>query len=288
MSGQNTRNNDRKAVFTNAYTNSYDSTFSSLSFKYIDDKAFLVFAPIFPNMVGKTPKKGERIYDYDNAISFFVSPQVASTFLRTIRSFMDDQDSEEPSMTKLIIGDEFGRTMTLCAPGAIRISKKVFEENYVLKVTSTQNDETINAYHVLQTNVCTMVNTSKEEEEFLIHSDIELLITFCEELIKIALASPRHIANYARNMIGANNNSNKGNGKRGNAFANMEDDEDDEPTSDDDEEESAPSSKKTSNKKPTKTVSNKTGGAQRKKLAAEFDDEDEGGNEEQFDDDIPM
>lgn len=284
MAQGNNQNQKRNSTFTNSWTTTYDGVMSSMSFKFIDDRGFIVLAPIHPNMIGKTPKAGEKVYDYDNAQSFWISPQMAIALKTGIQALLEQEHAEVPEFHQIQVGSgaDNQRNLTIYAPRSIRLTvkgeKRSFPDNYLLKIQSVQDEEQIKSFHVLQTediNVVSGKGAEKEESAITIHSDLELIIKFCDVVLDATMGTHRHTANYAKNLIGsAANNSNKG--KKSNAFEGVDEDDDLE---DEDEDSESTSTKKTAPKRPSPATSKKPN----KSLSKSFDDEDE-----DEDDDLPM
>ena len=127
MAQGNNQNQKRNSTFTNSWTTTYDGVMSSMSFKFIDDRGFIVLAPIHPNMIGKTPKAGEKVYDYDNAQSFWISPQMAIALKTGIQALLEQENAEVPEFHQIQVGSgaDNQRNLTIYAPRSIRLTVKV-------------------------------------------------------------------------------------------------------------------------------------------------------------------
>lgn len=73
-------NSKQRSVYTQSNFRSYDNRMSALSATLITDSTtalMLKVSPVLQAMVGKDPKKGEKVYDYDNAINYMIDPNTA-------------------------------------------------------------------------------------------------------------------------------------------------------------------------------------------------------------------
>ena len=70
-------NNQRKSTYTNAEISSYERHFTCMSFVMVEGRAMISFAPIFDEFVGKEPKRGDNVYDYDSKVNFAIDAQGA-------------------------------------------------------------------------------------------------------------------------------------------------------------------------------------------------------------------
>jgi hypothetical protein len=292
--GNNRRQNN---TYSSANFSSYDEQISSLSFSYANEGSFIEVAPIIPAMIGKTPKQGEKVYDYDNRVSTFISPQHAILLRRALNNLLEIIDSGEsvPAKTEVVVPTGQGiRRITIIAPGRaslkIKGKKTNFPDNFMLKLeTKKSDDETILAYHILQNNVVNYINGEETNEE-LVETDMIMLTEFCEMAIELSLGKVRHTASMTRNLVNANQSSSN-NSKKGSAFNNMDDDEDDTDEDYNEEGDNEEEDEDNSSKKPKKSSSKSTKQSpakkSRKNISSEMED-DEDGEDGDYDDDIPM
>ena len=300
--GKGGNNRRQNSTYSSANFSSYDEQVSSLSFSYANEGSFIEVAPIIPTMIGKTPKQGEKVYDYDNRVSTFISAQHAILLRRALNNLLElvEADEEIPAKTEVTIPTGQGiRRVTLIAPGRVSLKikgkKTNFPDNFMLKLeTKKSDDETVLAYHILQNSVVSYISGEETSEE-VVENDILMLIEFCNMVIDLSLGKVRHTASMTRNLVNANQSSSSNGGKKGSAFNSMDDDDDDGEDSDypddESEEDEEDSSNKKSSKKRSSTsakkspVSKKT----RKSISSEMEDDDDGEEgDADYDDDIPM
>lgn len=288
--GNNRRQNN--STYTNSNFTSYDEQVSALSFSFANEGSFIDVAPIIPAMIGRTPKQGEKVYDYENRVNTFISPQHAILLRKALENLLELDEDDIPAKTEVTIPTGQGiRRVTIIAPGRVTLKikgkKTSFPDNFMIKLeTKKSDDETILAYHILQNNVVSYISGEETSEE-VVENDILMLIAFCNTVIELGLSQVRHVASMTRNLVNASAPSSSAK-KGGSAFSNMDDDDDGEDedyaeeSSDDDED--GESSKRSSKRTPTAKKSPVSGKKQRKSITAEIDDEDG----EDYDDDIPM
>jgi hypothetical protein len=64
MADEKPQQAQRASIFTNGVI-IYDNNNASVTFGYVDKKATLTFSPVYDNMKGKDPQKGEKMYNYE-------------------------------------------------------------------------------------------------------------------------------------------------------------------------------------------------------------------------------
>lgn len=262
-------NQQRKAaVFSNSDNgfNSYDGVFSSMSVRFFNNTAVLDLAPINPDMTGKTPKAGDKVYDYESKRSLYFTSHTAYSLLVAIKKLKESLETDEPlTSVKVEIGfGENKKSVEIFAPGkAITVQKKTYanENNFLLKCIIIDDEEKSTAYHILQNSTIELkVGKDVYEEEF--YSDLEMLELFLLQVINLGTGAYRHGAALAGGV--ASSGTNKPKSK---FFTVDADDEDDDETSDDDDEET----EKPTSKTKRNTASKKSS---LKELANEFTEDD--------------
>jgi hypothetical protein len=147
----------------------------------VEGRAMISFAPIFDEFVGKEPKRGDNVYDYDSKVNFAIDAQGALTIRQAIQNYMSsDEDTKMMSVT--FGGGKNSRTLAIFKPGTLKLSGKTYE-NHVLRVTIKKDDDEEKLYHILQRNNITYKTTSNEEIEEEFETDLQLLIEFCTQAI---------------------------------------------------------------------------------------------------------
>ena len=213
----------RQSTFTNSGWSSYDNTFSAMSFVMANDAMLLQFAPILPDMVGRTPKKGEKVYDYDNKVN--VSLTAHAVQLQQAVDFLLDSDD---SVKSVQVGGEFegASSITIFKPHGIKLNGQSYD-NFVMRIEVTRDGDTIKAYHVLQSHVILIHPKEKgaDVQELEVQTDLEVLVKACDAALENAFQGAHHGAKQAGGSSGSSE------GARRSRMAQVaEDDEDDEET----------------------------------------------------------
>lgn len=172
---------ERSAIFTNAEVNSYERSFTSMSFVWLDGKGLISLAPIFDEFVGKEPKKGDNMYDYDSKLNFLVDPQGAIRIRSAVKNILNaDVKSVTVEFSPQM---KSNRTLTIFKPGCIKLGGKNYE-NYILRLTTKKDDEEEKMYHIMQHDVVQYKLEDNTSEEETIEVDMLLLLEFCNTLIE--------------------------------------------------------------------------------------------------------
>lgn len=206
-------NNQRKSTYTNAEISSYERHFTCMSFVMVEGRAMISFAPIFDEFVGKEPKRGDNVYDYDSKVNFAIDAQGALAIRQAVQNYMaSDDDTKMMSVT--FGGGKNSRTLAIFKPGTLKLSGKTYD-NHVLRVTITKDDEEEKLYHILQRNSITYKTTSNEEIEEEFETDLQLLVEFCNQTIANGFNTAYHGAKRAGGSS-SGGSSNKGQRSRRN------------------------------------------------------------------------
>lgn len=232
-------------VYNNSKVSSYDSHVSSLGMRFFNNLGVLDLNPINPEFIGEQPKKGDKVYNYDEKLSLYITPQLAhltASGIKQLRSLIEsglDDDS-----IKSFTANSAGNAITIYAPGTVvvRAAKKVVDtdNNFVLSIKNKDNET---ANHILQNDVVQYNTTNKDVLEDIVYTGLDLLEAFLVQCIELSLYGGVQAAAIAN----ADNRGGSGGStaKKGGMFANLGDDEDDE----DDELESKPVPKRKSKSK---------------------------------------
>lgn len=266
---------------TNTFTNlpSYDSYFSALSYRLYNDTGVIDLSSIDPSFIGKTPKKGDQVYDHENRLSVYINAHTASSIKEAVmilqQSLEAEAEDDDDKVRAVVVnfGNEFSgaRTITIYAPGRVKAKAARqpvdTEENFVVRFDITKDGETVQALHIMQNSVVTALFTKEstnEQYDQTIYTDLNLLLNFCDAVIMNACGAIRHGVGVAspRPQGGGSGASGGASGGAKNRFAAELDDEEAE------EEEEEPSTRggKRTSAKPAGT-------ATRKALEEEFDDD---------------
>jgi hypothetical protein len=72
----------------------FDRKNGKLQLGFADNRIMLTFVPIFTEMVGKEPRRGDRVYDYQNKIAFFVDVERIPVLKRQVEALEAGQIDE--------------------------------------------------------------------------------------------------------------------------------------------------------------------------------------------------
>jgi len=183
------QNNKPRSIFTSTKISSYERSFTAMSFTLVNDNCLISLAPIFDEHIGKEPKKGDSVYDYDSKMNFSIDSQAAIGLRRGIESLMENEELTQFIMT---FGNEkTRRTLTLFKPNAVKLAGKNYD-NYILKLTQTKDDGEEKMYHIMQRTTNEFKNTSKEVMADELEIDLLLLIEFCARVLDNAFCVAYH------------------------------------------------------------------------------------------------
>ena len=104
---------DRPQRGSSVYTTAaqfYDRKRASLEIGFWNRNIYVKMAPIFTNMVGKTPAKGEKMYDYENNIFFYVPATQLNQVVKQIEAF------EAGEIAEIIIETD-DKVLAISCPG---------------------------------------------------------------------------------------------------------------------------------------------------------------------------
>jgi hypothetical protein len=181
--------NRPKSVYTQSQINSYERQFTAMSFTFVNGSGLITLSPIFDEFVGKEPKKGDNVYDHDEKMNFLVDAQTALRLKRGVIALRDNDELKNFVMT--FGGEKNRRTLSLFKPKTLKLQGNN-HDNYILKLTQTKDDGEEKMYHLLQRSTDKYKNVSNEEFDDEVEIDLELLVAFCEEVVKVAFGTAYH------------------------------------------------------------------------------------------------
>jgi len=86
------QSNKQRSVFTSTQISSYERAFTAMSFTLVNGNGLLVLSPIFDEFIGKDPKKGDNVYDYDSKMNFSIDAQAAIALRKGVESLMENDE----------------------------------------------------------------------------------------------------------------------------------------------------------------------------------------------------
>ena len=185
----------RQTTYTNSEINSYERSYSAMSFTFADGRGLIALSPIFEEFVGQTPKKGDSVYDHDSKMNFSIDAQAAVTLRHGIRTLLDDEDEGVSCFHLRFGGDKNQRTLSIYRPNTLKLGGKT-QPNFLLRVSTKKDDTEEKMYHLLQRNVV-VFKTSDGEVEEEVETDLILLLEFAEQVIANSLGVYKHGARQA-------------------------------------------------------------------------------------------
>jgi hypothetical protein len=214
--------NRKKTTYTTSYnTTSYDHSFSAVSYMFMDDGASMRWSPIFPEFIGKQPKKGENVFDHENGELFNFPPSTAAALLAQWGQLYDEN-------VKGILhssgNEEYGREIAIFRPKMVKLAGQHYDD-FVVRLTITRKEEVKKMYHIFQhssVKVNLMDKTSTEER---VDVDLEIFHSFLEAVIRNAIG----VENHAARRNASSGRQERG-GSRAAAPQDIEEDDDESPT----------------------------------------------------------
>lgn len=238
----------RQSVSSYTDITSYDSFFSSVQYRLLNMGGLIVVSPIVPEMIGRTPKKGDTVYDYDNQQNIFIGAENALIMRKALARFtedyansLQDEDYPKPGVLSLDLGNV---KFKLHAPNNLKRGLKNHgketntEDKYILVIDREVDDEQIRMVHVFEEpKTYTIEYEGYEPEEVVIYSGIELLIKFLDGIINVGTGWARQAAAQAIPPAGGSDRgSNTKRAKRSFSGVAFDDEEVNEIEEDDEEE----------------------------------------------------
>lgn len=232
MATPNNQNRQKRAVYSNGSLKSYDGLASSLGVRFYNEVGVVDIAPINPEFVGKEAKKGDKVYNYDDRISIFLTPDVAQGILASIKHLQDlldyaAQDEEFVAPTRLTY-EWAERSCTILAPGAklkINGERPDLSEKFVLMFNIPDEDgNAVTVTHILQNTDLTLTYPDKSQEIATLNTGLESFKTFLSEIISLGTGAYRQGAALAAPTGGA---SGKSTAEKSAGFGKILDEDDD-------------------------------------------------------------
>lgn len=202
-----------KTVYTDG-ASIYDSSFSALKFTLADEKGMIFLSPVISGMSGKKPKAGEKMYDYDNKLSFQFSVTQAITLKEGIDNLLTNKGKSVSIETTF---NDTKRSFTVFSPNSIQLGGKTLD-NYLLRISLIDEDSTQKVYHSLKKEIYIM-----DKEEYEVEAGLKALIAFLDAVVENASSVAWHGAKR--------NGSSPSYGGGGNTRRNLDDDDDEVPVS---------------------------------------------------------
>lgn len=191
----------------------YDSSFSALKFTLADEKGMIFLSPVLSGMSGKKPKSGEKMYDYDNKLSFQFTITQAIALKEGIDNLLTNKGKSVSIETTF---NDSKRSFTVFSPNSIQLGGKTCE-NYLLRISLTDEDSTQKVYHSLKKEIYIM-----DKEEYEVEAGLKALIVFLDAVVENASSVAWH---------GAKRNGSSPSYGGGNTRRSLDDDEDEAPVS---------------------------------------------------------
>lgn len=295
--------NAGKTTYTNSGFTSFDNTLSSLRLLFNNSRASFAISPILKDMIGKSPVKGEPMYDHDNNVLFFMTAELAQdlkTVINRIKHIIETNPEELDVIQYFEAVGSGGnsRSIRVYTPGSLKLrlnGKKVsFDDNFVLRFTQeaadSGEDETI--YH--QIAMSSYEITTKENEVISETYDIgfDLLLEMLDAILEMNMSVPYHTARLTANLS-SQGGGNAGRSKRRSSVMSEVDDDDDDSAENDGEDDSETTTRSTRRVSRSGRGASTNGGGStrggrsaRKSLSENFndDDDDSAGNDNDSDD----
>jgi hypothetical protein len=181
--------NRPKSIYTQSQINSYERQFTAMSFTFVNGSGLITLSPIFDEFVGKEPKKGDNVYDHDEKMNFLIDAQTALRLKRGITSLRDNDELKNFAMS--FGGEKNRRTLALFKPKTLKLQGTNYD-NYILRLTQTKDDGEEKMFHLLQRTSDKYKNIANEELDDEVEIDLELLLAFCDETVKVAFGGAYH------------------------------------------------------------------------------------------------
>lgn len=244
----------RKTTYSYSEFTSYDSTVSALTTRWYTKLGVLDFAPINPEFIGKRPKKGDHVYDYESKVSVYLGVTFAKQLLKAITQVRAALESEESDI-ETITARAGEKSISFHLPGmkTLKTKGKVVDtsENIIIEaVVPGEDDDKIKVTHIMQNTVTEIVAKDGEVVELTEYLDLDLLEDFLLAVVQVALSGIEHATKNA----GSGSTSGGSSSKKKSKFAAINDDDDDDFEEEEDDEDYTPK-KKSSTRKPKVSTS---------------------------------
>ena len=203
-------------VYTNANFNFYDGKYSALSGNLAGYNGFLLtFAPIIKDMIGKQPKKGEKVYDYDAKVNVSVNSALAlalSKMASLAKETYLNSDSDNDIRRFEHKVDTFNghRSIQIVLPHAMKLAGEP-NTHFIIRVEIVRDETKTVTYHALQEEVI-HIHSANGSEELKEYVGLEFLI----QLPRLVTYSESAIALHGAKLAGGNRSSSERRAPTGN------------------------------------------------------------------------
>lgn len=185
----------RALVATNGNWTSYNNTFSALTTSMFNNVLNLTISPVLPGMAGKTPTKGEKVYDHENKINFGLTPKVAMDLVRAIE-YLNDNTSVNRVTVRTGLENR-GNEFVFIRPNGVKLNGENYDQ-YVLRASKIEDGAaTVTIYHAFEKSSFLTETADKTVSEMEYHSGITILKQILLAYVERDGASPEHGAKAA-------------------------------------------------------------------------------------------
>lgn len=222
------------SVYTSSNTSFYDKHASALELKFVNNNGLLKFSPINQEFVGKEPKKGDKIYDYESATNVLISGIDAKRLLDAIEA--DSYEEDAMTNTSIVIQTEtatFTRTLSILKPGTTRLSTMKERWNgYILSIVQEHGkDGKMTVIHCFNPSNYAFKNAKKEVTEYETHPEFDLFVEWLKAVVQVAVGGYRHSVNLVTSKLNIGRTSNSNNQRTRNTPTVVDDETGDEDVS---------------------------------------------------------
>lgn len=204
------------SVYTSSNTSFYDKHASALELKFVNNNGLLKFSPINSEFVGKDPKKGDKIYDYESSTNILISGIDAKRLLDAIEA--DNYEEDAMANTSIIIQSEaatFKRTLSIFKPNTTKLSTMKERWNgYILSIVHEhEKDGKSTVIHCFNPSSYAFKNAKKEVTEYETHPEFDLFVEWLKAVVQVAVGGYRHSVNLVTSKLSVGR-SGSGNNQR--------------------------------------------------------------------------
>lgn len=228
MSGDKNYSGTNTSVYTSSGTSLYDKHCSAIEFKFVNNNGLLKFSPINAEFIGRDPKKGDKVYSYDEASNLLVTALDAK---RLLTALSVEENSEEDEYSQIIIDTEsamFTRKITIHKPNTIKLTTmKTKHDSYIIQVSQEhEKDGKMVLFHCFQASSFSLKNVkTKEVEVYTDHTEFELFKDWLRAIIDVSVGGNKHSVNCLTSKMSSGNRA--GNNNRSRNVPQIEGEEDD-------------------------------------------------------------
>lgn len=197
----NSRGSSNTTVYTNANFNFYDNKYSAMSGNLAGYNGFLLtFAPIIKDMIGKQPKKGEKVYDYDAKVNVMVNSAFALALSKMAslakETYLNPDENNEVRRFEHVIKTHNGhRSVQIVLPHAMKLAGEP-NTHFIIRVETVRDEAKTIVYHALQEETIN-VHTVNGIDEIKEYVGLEFLIQLPRLVMQHESATMLHAARLA-------------------------------------------------------------------------------------------